>query len=519
MAWNFADLAPQGVFQECRPSMSRARHGSARKDAGVTRPQHAAPRPQRRWGRLLSWIALGLGVVLVITAAGGYLVYRHLSGNIAHGAVHVPGARPAEAAGKSENVLLIGSDSRDFAGGAKFGSEITGARSDTTILVHISADGKKAVLVSIPRDTYTQIPRCQLPDGSLSKPQWNKFNAAFSVGGASCTIAATEHLTHLRIDHYVEVNFPGFQRMVNALDGINVCLSRPLDDPRRHVGDHWEGTGLNLTAGHHTLHGGQALSFVRARYGVGDGSDLGRIKNQQGSISAVIRKATSTRLLFDPLKLYSFLDAATKAIRTDPGFGLSQLKKLAGQLHGLKAGKVALLTVPLSNPDGHALIGGVNASVVFWDKTRAATLWHAWRADGPLPGTEPKPRSSATPTLLVAPSAIHVRVLNGTGRRGLAAKVAHDLASRGFVIDGTGDADSSSYTTTVVRYGPDRVQSSQTLAASVIGATRQLDGALSGTVQLVVGTDYTGTKTVHISSPTANPSLDVVTADRAVCTT
>src|SRR4051795_13738477 len=107
--------------------MSRARHRASHqhaKDARVT-PQHAAPRPQRRWGRLLSWIALGLGVVLVITAAGGYLVYRHLSGNIAHGAVHVPGARPAEGPGKSENVLLIGSDSRDFAGGAKFGSEIT----------------------------------------------------------------------------------------------------------------------------------------------------------------------------------------------------------------------------------------------------------------------------------------------------------------------------------------------------------------------------------------------------------
>src|SRR3954465_1611363 len=127
MAWNFADLAPQGVFQEWRPSMCRARHRSARKDAGVTRPQHAAPRPQRRWGRLLSWIAVGLGVVLVITAAGGYLVYRHLSGNIAPGAVHVPGARPAEGPGKSENVLLIGSDSRDFAEGAKRGWAVSRA--------------------------------------------------------------------------------------------------------------------------------------------------------------------------------------------------------------------------------------------------------------------------------------------------------------------------------------------------------------------------------------------------------
>src|SRR4051812_43202842 len=530
MAWNFADLAPQGVLQELRPSMSRARHGSARKDARVTRPQHAAPRPQRRWGRLASWISLGLGVVLVITSAGAYLEYRKLNGNIQHCDVECtpPGERPAEGPGKSENVLLIGSDSRAFAGGGAFGSQVTGARSDTSILVHISADGKKAILVSIPRDTYTVIPRCRLPGGKLSTPTSNKFNAAYSVGGPGCTIATVEHLTHLRIDHFVEVNFLGFQRMVDALGGVKVCLTHAIDDPIRTnpATGGKIGSGLVVSAGTHTFKGKDALGFVRARYAVGDGSDLGRIKNQQVFISAVIRKATSTGLILKPWRLLRFLNAATKSIRTDDGFGLSQLKTLAGDLHGLKPGKVALLTVPLSNPDGHVLIGGVNASVVFWDKTRAAALWHALRVDGPLPGTAPKPRpsssSSATP-LVVAPAAIHVRVLNGTGRQGLAHKVAQELTAHGFLVDSVGDADSTGYTGTVVRYGPDRNQSSETLAASVVGATRQLDGALSGTLELVVGSDYSGTRAVHVTTPTATPSpktsLDVVTADRAVCTT
>jgi LCP family protein required for cell wall assembly len=491
----------------------------------VNSPQHAAPKPPRRVGRLLTWIAAGLGVLLVITAGGGYLVYRHLNGNIAHQEVEVPGDRPAEGPGQSENILLIGSDSRAFAGGARFGKDVTGARSDTTILVHISSDGKKAVLVSIPRDTYTKVPKCRLPTGGLSSPQWNKFNAAYSIGGPSCTIATVEHLTHLRIDHFVEVNFLGFQRMVDALGGVTVCLSHPIDDPIRTnpVTGGIIGSGLVITAGKHTLKGKDALGFVRARYAVGDGSDLGRIKNQQVFISAVIRKATSTGLLFNPLKLYRFLDAATKSIRTDPGFGLKQLKKLAGELHGLRAGKVALLTVPLSNPDGHAQIGGVDASVVFWDKPRANSLWHALRADGPLPGTEPKPKPSSSASaspLVVPPSAIHVRVLNGTGESGLAHRVAQDLAARGFVVDDVGDADSTGYTSTVVRYGPDLVQSSQTLAASVPGATRQLDGALSGTLQIVVGTDYSGVQAVKISTPTPTPSasLDVVTANRAICT-
>jgi LCP family protein required for cell wall assembly len=498
----------------------------------VTRPQHAAPRPQRRWGRLAAWISLGLGVLLVVTAAGGYLVYRRLADNITHcsTACTPPGARPAEGPGNSENVLLIGSDSRAFAGGAKFGAEVAGARSDTTILVHISADGKKAVLVSIPRDTYTRIPQCRLAAGGLSQPQWNKFNASYSIGGPGCTIATVEHLTHLRIDHFVEVNFLGFRRMVDALGGVSVCLTHAIDDPVRTnpATGHTVGSGLVVTAGNHKFNGHDALGFVRARYAVGDGSDLGRIKNQQVFISAVIRKATSTGLILNPLKLYRFLDAATKSIRTDPSFGLPQLKKLAGQLHGLKPGKVALLTVPLSNPDGHAQIGGIDASVVFWDKTRAASLWHALRVDGPLPGTAPKPRSSPTasssPTsLVVAPSAIHVRVLNGTGEQGLAHKVAQDLASRGFVIDSMGDADSTGYTNTVVRYGPDRDQSSETLAASVVGASRQLNGALSSTLELVIGSDYSGTKSVRIATPSSKPSptasLDVVTADRAVCTT
>jgi LCP family protein required for cell wall assembly len=494
----------------------------------VTRPQHAAPRPQRRWGRLASGIALGLGIVLVLATAGAYLEYRKLNNNIDHIATNIVGARPADGPGKSENVLLIGSDSRAFAGGAHFGAEVTGARSDTTILVHISADGKKAILVSIPRDTYTQIPPCHESGGRISSPQWNKFNAAYSIGGPSCTIATVEHLTHLRIDHFVEVNFLGFQRMVDALGGVKVCLSHAIDDPVRTnpATGGTIGSGLVVSAGTHTFHGKDALGFVRARYAVGDGSDLGRIKNQQVFISAVIRKATSTGLILKPWRLLSFLNAATKSIRTDPGFGLSQLKKLAGELHGLTAGKVALLTVPLSNSNAYVPIGGVQASVVFWDKPRANALWHALRVDGPLPGTAPKPKPSSSaspaPSLLVAPNAIHVRVLNGTGQQNLAHKVAQDLAARGFIIDGVGDADSSGYTHTVVRYGADRNESSQTLAASVTGATRQLDGALSGTLELVVGSDYTGTQAVHISTPSAAPtptaSLDVVTADRAVCT-
>jgi len=474
---------------------------------------------------VLTWIALGLAAVLVVASAGGYLLYRHLNGNLAHEEVQFgpDHKRPAPGLGKSENILLMGSDTRDFAGGAKFGSEIAGARSDTTILVHIAEDGQHATLVSIPRDTYARIPACKTANG-VSTPQMNKFNVAFTIGGPSCTIALVENLTHLRIDHFVVVNFAGFQRMVDALGGVTVCMTHAIDDPvRTNAATGGKiGSGLVLPAGKHTLNGQQALGFVRSRYAVGDGSDLGRIKNQQVFLSSMIRKATSTGLLFHPLSFYHFLNAATKSIETDPGFGLSQLKSLAGKLHGLKPGKVNLLTVPLSNPNAYVPIGGVNASVVFWDKQRAAELWHALRTDGPIPGTELKNKKNNPPTpgLSVPPSAIHVRVLNGTGEPGIAHKVADDLTSRGYVIDGVGDAESASYSKTIVRYGVDKNESSQTLAASVPGSDRQQDGTLGTTLELIVGSDYNGTVPVTVSTPTPKPSasLDVVNAARDRCT-
>jgi LCP family protein required for cell wall assembly len=485
----------------------------------------AAPARRSRLKRVLGWISGSLAVVLLVSAVGGYLIYRHLSGNLHHQPIVVVGNRPPPGLGKSQNILLIGSDTRSFKGGARFGSEVAGSRSDTTILVHLAADGQKAVLVSIPRDTYTQIPKCRLANGSLSAPTMNRFNAAFSIGGPSCTIATVEHLTGLRVDHFVEINFAGFQRMVDALGGVNVCLTHPINDPIRTnpATGGTIGSGLVISAGQHTLHGKDALGFVRARYAVGDGSDLGRIKNQQVFLASMIRKATSTGLLLHPLRLFSFLNAATKSINTDPGFDLPQLKSLAGKLHGLKPGKVGLLTVPLSNSNAYVSIGGAQASVVFWDTKRANTLWRALRTDGPLPGTEPRATAAPPPggtPLVVAPSAIHVRVLNGTGQVGMARKVADELASRGFIIDGIGDADSPSYSTSIVRYGTDRVDSSRTLEASVPGSTRQQDGTLGTTLELVVGSDFAGTHAVTVTAPTPTPtaSLDVVTANHALCT-
>jgi LCP family protein required for cell wall assembly len=498
--------------------------------ADVSTPPAPGRRPRAR--RILKWVAISVATVLVITVGGAYLVYLHLNGNLTHydAAKHEVISRPKKV-GKAQNILLIGSDTRAFAGSSKYGRLVAGARSDTAIIVHLGAGSSKAILVSIPRDSYVEIPQCRLPNGGISSPQHNKFNAAYAIGGPACTIATVESLTSIHIDHFVEVNFAGFKNMVNALGGVTVCVPQAINDPIVRSGNGFHGSGLVLPAGNDHLNGEQALGYVRARYSLGDGSDLGRIKRQQAFLSAVIRKATSTGLLLDLPSLYGFLDAATKSVQTDPGFGLRQLKSLAGRLHGLKPGKVVLLTVPLSDTNAYRSIGGANASVVIWDDQRASLLWNALRTDGPLPGTEPRPSASpsvstppTTPPLIVAPSHIRVRVLNGTGTPGIAHKVAQALAAEGFQIVGVSDADSSGYTTTFVRYGTTKNESSETLAAAVPGSVRQLDGSLGGVLQLVVGTNYSGVVPVQVSAtgvPTPSPSptatLDTVTADRDIC--
>jgi len=491
--------------------------------APTVAPPVPAGRPRTQ--RILGWIALGLAAVLVVTVTGGYLVYRHLNGNITHLPIgDEPGAAHPVKLNKAQNILLIGSDTRAFAGGSKFGSEVGGARSDTTILVHLSAGGRKAVLVSIPRDSYVQIPACKTAAGQ-SSPHMDKFNAAYSIGGPSCTIATVETLTHIHIDHFVEVNFQGFQRMVNALGGVNICLTKPINDPIVFVDGKYHGSGLQLPAGNSTLKGKQALAFVRARYGVGDGSDIGRIKDQQLFISAVIRKATSAGLLVDIPALYRFLDAATKSIRTDPKFGLSQLKGLADRLHGLKPGTVSLLTVPfLYNAPG------VPSADIGWDPVKAPALWNALRRDQPLPGqSKPAASPSASPVgngLTIPPSAITVQVLNGTGETGIAHRVAAELAAEGFHAV-PGNAATRGVTTTVVRYGSGRNESSMTVAAAVKGSTREADPTLRPTtIQLVIGSDFGGVVPVTVTpstTPSANPSpapsLDITTAGQDICST
>lgn len=246
--------------------------------------------------------------------------------------------RPASVVHDAENILLIGSDSR-AGDNRKYGRDDGGSqRSDTTILLHLAADRKSATAMSLPRDLMTWIPVCHKSDGTTTKKQFAQFNWAFEFGGTACTIRTVEKMTGIRIDHHMVVDFNGFKDMVDAVDGVEVCLKKPVDDADAH---------LKLPAGRQKLNGEQALGYVRARKSIGNGSDTERMDRQQQFLGALVNKVQSDGVLLNPTRLYPVLDAATKALTTDPGLdNLKDLYELVRGMRNVPTDKVQFLTVP-----------------------------------------------------------------------------------------------------------------------------------------------------------------------------
>lgn len=474
------------------------------------RARHAAPRAA--WRRVLTALGVTVGLVLVAGSVTAFVAYQRLSGNITQ--VDITGKlnekeRPKKVAEdpKAQNILVMGSDKRK----GKNALNVSGQRSDTTILVHLAADRKSAVAVSIPRDSMVPIPACERDDGSMTPAQpAAMFNSAFSEGGPACTIKAVEQLTKIRIDHYVVVDFTGFKDMVDALGGVRVCLPYAVNDPQSH---------LNLPAGTQTVRGRQALAYVRTRKGLGDGSDLSRIDRQQAFIGSMVSKIKDKGLLLRPDRLYNFLAAATSSLTTDPDLGnLKSMYSLARDVKGLPTKDVTFVTVP-NEPWAQ------DPNRVQW-KPSATALWRALRFDQPLPGKAAKPTASASASpggrpLVTPPERVNVEVLNGSGVGGAAAKLAEQLTSVGFNVVRVGNADRASYPTTEVLYDPAYDESGRTLNAAIPGSGLREDIALSTTLRVVVGQDSPQAVAVQVTGSTSSPepteTLQTRTADQNIC--
>jgi LCP family protein required for cell wall assembly len=341
-----------------------------------------AGRPKGRRSTVLKIAGLTAAGLLVLGAGAAGLAYWHLDNNIksvdinqALGddrpakAVTTPSAAAASASplpSGSLNILVLGSDSRSGKENKRLGGgSSSGARSDTAMVVHIDAGRKKATVVSIPRDTLVTRPSCPLKSGGSTAVAYNAmFNSAYSVGGPVCAVKTVESITGIRMDHYVEIDFSGFAKLVNALGGVTVTTDEDIDDDDSH---------LHLAAGTHHLNGKQALALARTRHGIGDGSDLGRIGLQQKLVKALLDQIASTSQNTSPAKLYDDADAVTGSLTTDTGLdSLSELVDLGRSLRGLSSAhvKTAMMPVVTAPSDPNRVVAREPAASRLWDALR-----------------------------------------------------------------------------------------------------------------------------------------------------
>ncbi|MEV8567700.1 LCP family protein [Streptomyces sp. NPDC051322] len=351
--------------------MGEPQKGSRIRGSGKRRRKASA---RRKTLAITAWAAAG---VVVLGGGGLGFLYFKLDGNLKSVDINAQLGkdRPRNVDNGSMDILVLGSDSRAGAN-SKYGKDEGGARSDTAMVVHVYRGHKKASVVSIPRDTLINRPDCtDSKGGTVPGAQQAMFNTAYESGGPACAVKTVEQMSGIRMDHYLEVDFSGFQKLIDDLGGVPVTTSKAINDDKSH---------LNLAAGSHTLNGTQALGLVRTRHGVGDGSDLGRIQLQQAFIKALINRVKHVGVFTSPKKLYNLADTATKTVTTDSGINsVNSLMSFANGLKGIGAGSTKMVTMPVEYDPA-------DLNRVIPLEAKARQVWTALKQDKPIPASATK---------------------------------------------------------------------------------------------------------------------------------
>jgi LCP family protein required for cell wall assembly len=464
---------------------------------------------------VLTTLAVIATVAFVGITLTAYVFYRDSLGQIHHESVTsaMLGPRPPKLNG-SMNILLIGSDSRAGTHG-RYGHDVYGSRSDTSMLLHISPTHQRAVVVSFPRDSMVPVYACTADghghSGQQEVPgQLEQLNATFSAGGAPCLWKTLEHTTHIHIDHFIEVNFLSFKKIVNDIGGVPVCLPYAIHDWR---------SGLRLSAGRHVIKGAQALGFVRVRH-IGLGSDLQRIQRQQYFLASAVNKIKNSGVLRSPTGLLRLVHDVAGSLTTDIT-SPTTLLAIANSTKGLNTKNLRFVSVPVVPYPPNPL------AWVEWEQPQASTLFSAISHDNHVP-TPPKNTGSgkATPPPTVSPSKVQLEVLNGSGTLGLAGTAASELTSRGFVVTGTGNAPNFSYTQSVIEYASaSQLPEVNTLKEQLPGAqVKQVSTVQPGTLDLILGSTFTALSThsastskSHKLTPSTLKGYGGISANASIC--
>ena len=497
---------PPGLGLPSEDTEAWTSHGQIRRDPSFGPGAPGGPGdsgPRRRRGSflgphpILAAAAIISTVLVVGVSLVAYAAVRNVYDGINHEAItaQMLGNRPPKLNG-STNILLIGSDSRAGTGG-KFGKDVLGARSDTTMVLHITPDHTRAYVISFPRDSMVPVYGC-LPDqeghpGQTAAPgELEPLNATFSAGGAPCLWKTLEQTTHIRIDHFVEVGFDSFKAIVNDVGGISVCLPFAISNSQAH---------LYISAGRHIVHGAQALAFVRLRENIGDGSDLQRIQRQQIFLASAMQKIKQTNLLGD----YKVIKDAADAVTTD--LSLTQMLGIANSMKGLNTKAVRFISVPV-------VPYPLDENRVEWEMPQAGTLFSAVAHDTHILKAAKAAKGKPTPAATVSPSKVQLEVLNGSGTMGVASTTATGLTNLGFNVIGTGDAPNGySYTNSIIEYSSAaQLPEVNTLKKEVAGVqVKHVASLQTGTLSLIIGSKFAGLATSQPKS--TGPSVATLNSD------
>ncbi|MFD7826439.1 LCP family protein [Kitasatospora sp. NPDC059803] len=444
--------------------------------------------------------AIGLAAVLVLSVVGaGAWFYHPLDHNITTfdpGGVATerpPAPAPVTPGAQLPvNILVLGSDTRDDGNSAIGGGDEGVGHSDTAMLVHVYADHKHAVGVSIPRDTLVTIPSCKLPSGTWTTPRNNQmFNSAFTIGefpkgNPACTQNTVETLTGLRIDHTIVVDFKGAAAMADAINGVDVCVPNNVDSH-----------GIHLRKGMQKLSGQPAVDYLRARYGFGDNSDIGRMKRQQAFVSSMIKKVQGQG--FSLPTLLPLADAATRSLTVDEGLGTAmKLVDFARSLQDIKLSDITFVTAPwrfagervqLVQPDANTLWRLLREDRTLDGQSTSGTDTPAPSPtapgpDGATPGASAGPSAPLTPEQAAAP----VLVVNGVGTPGLSTSGGEALRARGFQNVTLGKP-AGGRMQTEISYDPALKAAADQVAALFPGA-RAVEEPGSEGITVTLGRDY-----------------------------
>jgi LCP family protein required for cell wall assembly len=542
-----ADTQPESPADEDAPD---AEESADDEDEPVgERAEQRASRAKRR--RRLKIAALAVTVTTAVGAAGVFGLaawdVQRLTHNLKHTALLPAGftepAEPVDAYGRSAiNILLLGSDTRATAADCGLGGDCgAGANADSEMIVHLSADRSNATVLSIPRDTETELPQCA--GGSRGM-----VNSALQYG-ASCQVAAVVKLTGITIDHYLMFDFSGVIDLSDDLGGVPVCVSASVHDPY---------SGLTISGGTSNVEGKQALQFLRTRHAFYDGSDLGREQATHIFLSSLLRKVKQSATLTNLVELQSIAETVTQYTTVDNGLdSATALLSLASDFGEVDADRTTFLTMPwqqdtdTSDPSyEYRVEASSDAQAIFQDiqqdksfttssasgaSSGASASASAGATDSASTSASPSSSASASASAGASASAsasatasatksatpnaseeaaarkhpMHVNVVNASGSTNRYQTVVEQVFQDGFVYSSGSDATATQASTTLV-YSAQEAAAANELAADLKLPSSALQETGSGsTLVLTIGTDWTSGATYSTAGSTYSPSAAI----------